>query len=558
MATIPFVMHPKLLRDVIERQAGSLWKAVLEGVMNSIEAGAHGVDVTVDPLRLRIHDDGQGFTNREQLRTCFETFGQPHEASEKKVWAQFRMGRGQMFAHGRNVWRSGVFRMTVDIATSLGYDLEEDLPVAPGCCIDVTLREGISDAGIHHLQRDITRAVLFVGVPVRINGMAINTPPEGMTWDASSTDDAYVRLKPGAGGIDVYNLGVYVQTIPSFTCGLSGVIVSRKRLLVNFARNDVMGTCPVWRRIRAIIDSAAGVERATATRLQTHLSEEKRLAAIDRLQSGQMTYEEFTKLRLLIDVVGEGMSSRGIRRSRYSGWTFAARDDVRADRLAQERRLLVLDAAALEPFKLPLETVLHHQWTLANGSWNQFATLPYVPFTEAAAHLTSDQTILPPDAWTPRERAWLDVLTWTMGVACQHQLDRQVRVKPRRLLIGLSTACNAWTDGATYIALSRENNPFTSRLTTQGRIDLDVLGGFLTLLAHEFAHDAVNPREHDRDFYRRFHDLVRSGFATHALFRASRTYTPVRIRQVLQRAKLDPTELAVDLPEDPHSIAAAG
>ena len=37
-ATRTLKMHPKLLLDVIERQAGTLDKAILEGGMNGIEA----------------------------------------------------------------------------------------------------------------------------------------------------------------------------------------------------------------------------------------------------------------------------------------------------------------------------------------------------------------------------------------------------------------------------------------------------------------------------------------------------------------------------------------
>jgi hypothetical protein len=33
-------MHPRLLWDVITRQSGTIGKAILEGVMNSIDAGA--------------------------------------------------------------------------------------------------------------------------------------------------------------------------------------------------------------------------------------------------------------------------------------------------------------------------------------------------------------------------------------------------------------------------------------------------------------------------------------------------------------------------------------
>ena len=47
-----FKMHDKLLLDVIRKQAGSIQKAVLEGVMNSIEAGATRVEVSVEPAQI--------------------------------------------------------------------------------------------------------------------------------------------------------------------------------------------------------------------------------------------------------------------------------------------------------------------------------------------------------------------------------------------------------------------------------------------------------------------------------------------------------------------------
>ena len=57
-------MHPKLLLDVIKRQAGTLHKAVLEGIMNGIEAGATRVDIAYvakPKPTLRITDNGKGF-----------------------------------------------------------------------------------------------------------------------------------------------------------------------------------------------------------------------------------------------------------------------------------------------------------------------------------------------------------------------------------------------------------------------------------------------------------------------------------------------------------------
>ncbi len=74
-------MHTKLLLDVIKRQAGTLHKAVLEGVMNAIEAGATRVDInfTATPTpKLVISDNGKGIQTVGDIERFFETFGTPH------------------------------------------------------------------------------------------------------------------------------------------------------------------------------------------------------------------------------------------------------------------------------------------------------------------------------------------------------------------------------------------------------------------------------------------------------------------------------------------------
>jgi hypothetical protein len=69
-----FNMHPKLLLDVIKRQAGTLHKAILEGIMNGIEAGANRVDIAYVPgaqPKLRITDNGKGIATAECYRAVF-------------------------------------------------------------------------------------------------------------------------------------------------------------------------------------------------------------------------------------------------------------------------------------------------------------------------------------------------------------------------------------------------------------------------------------------------------------------------------------------------------
>lgn len=74
--TRQFQMHAKLLYDVIRRQAGTLSKAILEGIMNSVDAGATECRITLEPKRVTVNDDGKGFKNREEIEKFFEVFGQ--------------------------------------------------------------------------------------------------------------------------------------------------------------------------------------------------------------------------------------------------------------------------------------------------------------------------------------------------------------------------------------------------------------------------------------------------------------------------------------------------
>jgi hypothetical protein len=49
--TLKFRAHDNHLRNTVLRQAGTLWKAVLEGVMNSVDAGATYCNVTLTSER---------------------------------------------------------------------------------------------------------------------------------------------------------------------------------------------------------------------------------------------------------------------------------------------------------------------------------------------------------------------------------------------------------------------------------------------------------------------------------------------------------------------------
>lgn len=111
--TIEFAIHPAVIRQLIENQAGTLSKAVLEGVMNGVDAMVDRkgkdkprVDITLEFDHVIIRDNGRGFTSREEILDVFRVFGLPQTAT--KTYGRFRIGRGQLFAQGRTTYTSGL------------------------------------------------------------------------------------------------------------------------------------------------------------------------------------------------------------------------------------------------------------------------------------------------------------------------------------------------------------------------------------------------------------------------------------------------------------------
>lgn len=84
--TLSFTVSPSIIRHLIERQAGTLDKAILELITNGIDAGASRIDVEfVNEYKIRVRDNGRGFRTREEVEKHFGDFGFDHNTEEERA-----------------------------------------------------------------------------------------------------------------------------------------------------------------------------------------------------------------------------------------------------------------------------------------------------------------------------------------------------------------------------------------------------------------------------------------------------------------------------------------
>jgi hypothetical protein len=313
-------MDPNLLVSVIKSQAGTLSKALLEGVMNSIDAGATRVDLTLSQTGFEIADNGKGFRTEADIRNWFGRFGTPHQDGDA-MFGRFRMGRGQMMAYAATCWRSGAFRMSVDIeARGLTYELEVlDAPVK-GCIISGRLYRELSEYKLTDTLTELRKFVAFAPRPVYVNGELYGAPASRLKTWTFEDEDAFYRVVHEATELQVYNQGVFVEDMGTWRIGMGGIVVSKKRLEVNFARNSVMeDQCVTWRRIAAKLERIVLVKLAGAHKLDD--SERKFLARRLPMLRGQPGVD-WLQAKVLTDPSGKHLPLKDL--STFSRFVYAS------------------------------------------------------------------------------------------------------------------------------------------------------------------------------------------------------------------------------------------
>ena len=512
---IDFEVSRNVIGHLINKQAGTLDKAILEGVMNSIDAKATRVDIRFEGLdRVVIEDDGCGFRSRDEINRHFVVFAFDHDAEKEKVlnrtYGSFGLGRGQIMAFAAATWETHQFAMSVDSRNQgNGFVLREDpRRDIDGCVITARLYEPLEPSGVESVKRDLCRAVRHAPVPVSIDGECV--VERDVEWDVS-TEQLHFQRRPNAqAGVDLYNLGVYVRTYPHYSCGVSGVLVSHSGpgFALNTARNDVLQAhCPLWREAGRIFSAEAELRRASIK----PRDEDCAAIAHELVDLPCSDRARYADKRILKTVLGQFVSPKQVRA--WAGGRFVVaptRGSVEGEAIHKDKLAMVLAPEVIDWYTKTGPTALADHFNFLwhkSGDEPAFTALDY---HKLAPQYKLDARLLPPEKWTAVERAGVKALR-QMGQAVFRHANLATYGcgdfgDLRHITLGESTGLNGWTDGISFIAIERT---FLRKQLTAGVAGFAALVG---LLLHEYIHDndSIGSHIHGHEFYRTFHDVMRS------------------------------------------------
>lgn len=536
-----FRMDPALLWSVIKSQAGTLAKALLELVMNSIDAGASQVSIMLTGTRLKVEDDGRGFQSRTEVTSWFETFGTPHKEGDAR-WGKFRMGRGQLMSFTRNVWRSGEFEMRVDIRDlGLQYDLVDGLAPHKGCVIEGELYQPMQPSEVIRTIDNLRAMCKYTPVPVLVNGERISQDVSAERWTFED-DDAWYQLRESTRSLSVYNLGVHVRDYWQGEQGIGGIVVSKKQLECNFARNDILvAECEVFKRISQKVKAHAKKNESR----KPAQNEAYREMMMTRLLTGNFDsalefYKAIDEEKVLTDYGGKHLSLGQLQRAlpgacRTLVWV--DEHSTRADRVHQAKLGVVISPRTYERAgRMSLPDVLQR----IRSNMTQFeADSVYAqesvrivlgdlaeamrPLDEVGKLINDRHRVVPDKELTREEKLTLSVLN-----GLQSFLGRRIcGTSPREIKVCESESVDGYTDGSSVIFVERK---FLKIGGSPGHA-LQAFEKLKALLVHEYVHDRDDSTGHGHpaEFFERFHEVMSGPKEVYGFsYEATRMYLSAR------------------------------
>jgi len=526
-----FKIDKNILYSIISKQAGTLQKAFLELVMNSIDAGATEIKMEFDGLNFSFFDNGKGFESEEDIHKFFGTFGTPHKEGDA-IYGKFRMGRGQIMAFSQNNWKSNKFSMDVDIKNrGINYNFKSNEPFINGCLITGKLYSELESHEIKQFETEFMEFIKFSQVPVYYNNKCVSENISSIKWDREN-EYGYIKIDNNKRDLSVYNLGVKVVDYRSHEMGFGGIIVSKKPIEVNFARNDILRkSCNTWKALYKEINSILLTKSKESIDEYKTLDESQRASLSKKLITGELDYMVGRKLKLFKDIKGIYHTVSKIATLEVVAVT--DRYNRLADKVHEEKRAFVFDAEVLENFGVENLQELYKSLgkiCYENGLKNcDYLTREYNLISSEHDKLYRDRIfiddinifeekidinhiILKEKDLNPQQNLVMETINKHEN-KIRKLIDKFTRtenkIKKREIKAGSSGIADAWTNGNSFIAVNREN-----LIVTNGTANFIKI---CNLLLHEYLHDDNDMRSHihNAEFYEMYHRISQHQYTTY-------------------------------------------
>jgi hypothetical protein len=386
----------------------------------------------------------------------------------------------------------------------------------PGCTITVELYEPLTHTALAELIDQLEQQCKYVSLICKLNDRQINKVPSTQQWDIT-TEEADIRFRQN-GELVVYNQGIKVCSYQRYRLGVGGEIVTKQNLTVNFARNEIMHNCPVWAKIQAAILAYSNA-RATILPQQTSttttttrtrrpaITEADRVRLANQAKDKQLDPSQARHAQLFLPLC----STRNISCSqlfyKYAGkFTVPPRDGYHWDEQNYGKQLM------LHKLAFPLSRDTLTRWGVNTGEELQVAlrnssmggyTFKFAPWRELLELLGHQKSLL-----AEKELSRIEAIV--LATLRKHAANLMYRIKDgswircqRIINIGASRGDDSWSDGESFIALSRS-------VISRYKISQNAWFTYGMLIIHEMCHHTATLKRHAHSakFYREFHAAI--------------------------------------------------
>lgn len=550
-----FNIHPAIIKSLISEQAGTIHKAFAELIMNSVDAEATEVFMTIDKSgAFTISDNGKGFKDKKEILNFFETFGTPHQENDAH-YGKFRVGRGQIMAFAETTWKSGYFEMHVDldgVQDDFGYSLKENEEHQAGCLVEGNIYPNhiphyffswyqYDESGLDYFISDITNLIKFMPIPIFINKKQVNTLPEDKKWDFED-DFAYYFFDRKYDHFSIFNKGVFVKNLDTRRVGSGGFITTKESLLINLARNEIRQECKIWGHIESVISD----------RFLTKVSKVKKLSDVestrvlfDAIHTNNTMPKDIKSKLFIPNIFGELKSPLDMlqneRFTLFDDFHIQIAEKVQSENLATviTPELMYRCGIKKNDFSSEISMLISKLRTKLLHIYKDFQIIPFHYFVK---ELADTYSIIEKKEWKKDQQLIMKVLDSFQDEILRlfPQNNRPIK---RVLKIGISQTNLGWTDGFSYIAISE------NVLKTFKDGQYENSGGILQLiliLIHEYCHNenSTGTHGHDINFYKKYHNITMNSTLQRILERMYRySIKLMTVREVIpsgyQRAHIE-------------------